>query len=554
MKNFYIAAGAALLGASLAQAADVKPTLQLPEISIAEAMATQTAPVRAPKANAAEFPQTIITEQPAGTSLKYSRDGQGYWLYYGAYYMFTSQTDQMGQIVEGEDGTVYIKNPIFGLTYDAYLKGVREGDKIRVDLPQAIYQETSQETKEPVLFYGQILDAEFDDEGNRYFVPAEEQTLYYTVDGNKMSIDLGYDHTKLEDGNYPYPDRILGLTTAENQYAYFGDCWQEWTRLDQEMMTVPEGLETETWNFFHNGLVSEVQIGFDGDYMYVLNAYPTIPDATLRGKVEGDKVTFESGLYIADYVSYYIYQMIGYINGYEDYSLVDKLEMTYDRDNHVIYVDDPNYMILMNTSLNRIYAATNFANPMFKLPGAVTDPTPMTPQFDDFIDYYDSYGYAWFSFDIYNYNSNDEVFNPDNMWYNMLFDGYVETLSTEDYWLEEDITDIPFNGTIPGDIIVKDQNRKVCIYAQGLDTIGVQLFHEYDGKVYGSGVLTYNIATGEVSTTEGGEVGVGSMEAAGQSMTYDLSGRIVRNPGNGIFITRTVNADGSVAVKKEIRR
>lgn len=514
---------------------------------VGTAMSQQPAKVIAKEALA----EPIITEAPAGKQLNYSRNSLGYSLYYGMYLLFGSQDDQAGQIIDGDDGYVYIKNPIGALTYNAYLKGEREGDKIRVELPQIIYQENGQDGV--VDFYARIMEAEINEDGGRYFVPTENQTLYYTVTGDKISLDLGYDHTPLDDGSYPYPDKVLGLSAANGDWAYYSDCWQEWTRLDQDMLTMPEGLETEQWAFFHNGLADYVDIAFDGDYMYVTNMTPLLPEAVICGKVDGDTVVFESGLYIGNYVSWYIYQMMCYMND-GDPELRDSMVLSYDREEKVIACTDPNDIILFNTSLNRVYALTNFQNPKFCSIKPVTQPVPMTPQFVEFIDYYDTYGYAYIVFDIYSYNKLDEIFNPENMWYNLLIDGLVETLDPEDYIsLGEPITNIPFNFKDSYDIHVDGSQRTVCIYAQGIETAGIQLFHEYDGKVYESDIMTYNVETGKVEDTPSAGVS-GTFSEVGEAEWYDLQGRRVQNPAGGIYICKIRCTDGSTRVMKVSRR
>ncbi len=494
----------------------------------------------------------IITEAPAGTAVNYSRNAIGYTLVYGMYLMFTEQLDQAGQIIDGDDGFVYIKNPISALTYNAYFKGTREGDRIRVDLPQIIYEEPStKEEGKMVSFYDRILDAQFDDEGNRYFVPAEQQTLYYNVSGNEISLDLGYTAEKGEDGTYPYPDKVVGITTEDGTWAYYSDCWQEWTKLDQDMQKMPEGLTTEKWGFFHNGIAEYVDLAIDGDYVYVTNMYSELPNAVIKGRIEGDKVIFESGAYIGDYVSYYIYQMMCYMNEGNP-ELRESLTMDFDRENNVIAATDPNDIILFNTSLNRVYALTNFQNPRFVLPGEITDPTPMTPKFNEFMDFYDTYGYAYLVFDIFSYNDKYEIFNPDDMWYHLILDGIVETIVPEDYiMLPEEMTNIPFNFKDSYDIHIEGSKRTFCIYAQGIGTAGIQLFHEYGGKVYASEIMTYDVDNGEVST------GVSAPESIREVVStewYNLQGQRVMNPGQGIYICKTNFADGTSNTMKFVRR
>ena len=554
MRNFTILAGLLLTGSSFASGAvplmagneSGKATLQLQTAPVKLESLTNAKPSKEAEAG------SIITEAPAGTTLNYSRDALGYNLVYGIYLMFSEQLDQAGQLVDGDDGFVYIKNPISGLTYNSYLKGVREGDKIRVDLPQVLYQENST-TEEGVVidFYARILEAQIDDEGNRYFVPSENQTLYYTVTDNEVSLDLGYVAEKGEDGTYPYPDKVLGLSTEDGQWAYYSDCWQKWTKVNLELQTMPGALLTEKWAFFHNGIVDYADVAFDDNYMYVINFYEQMPDAVLKGKIEGDTVVFDSGAYLGNYVSYYIYQQMCYMNEGEP-ELKDSITLTYDKENKVIAATDPNDIILLNTSLNRVYALTNFQNPKFVLPRPVTNPVPMTPKFNDFLNYYDTYGYAYIVFDIFNYNEEEEVFNPVNMWYHLILDGVVETIVPEDYIrVPEAMTDIPFNFKDSYDIHIDGSKRTVCIYAQGITTAGIQLFHEYEGNVYESGVMTYDVDTGEVNVKADEIKAVREIKS---TEWYNLQGQRVANPEKGLYICKYNYADGSSKSVKIARR
>lgn len=92
-----------------------------------------------------------ITEAPAGTVQSYTRDSWGFYVSF-IYITFGEQTGLLTDVVNGDDGYVYIHNPFAGWTTGSYLKCERDGEKLVAKLPQPIYTETyeDEETGEEV--------------------------------------------------------------------------------------------------------------------------------------------------------------------------------------------------------------------------------------------------------------------------------------------------------------------------------------------------------------------------------------------------------------------
>ena len=73
-----------------------------------------------------------------------------------------------------------------------------------------------------------------------------------------------------------------------------------------ELVVVPEGLKTESWTFSateYNGpaVAKNVNVGFDGDDVYVQGLSSYLPDAWVKGTLEDGLVTFAAGQYLGSY-------------------------------------------------------------------------------------------------------------------------------------------------------------------------------------------------------------------------------------------------------------
>ena len=84
---------------------------------------------------------TIITQSPAGDTIDLYRTTTGFEsVYY--YAIADSSSGDWQRMIFGNDGAVYLENPLNTLYTKTWIKGSRsDGDTISFQLPQAIYSE-----------------------------------------------------------------------------------------------------------------------------------------------------------------------------------------------------------------------------------------------------------------------------------------------------------------------------------------------------------------------------------------------------------------------------
>ena len=148
--------------------------------------ATATAQVRMAKSFTA--PKAVVSEQPAGTLVKYQRSGEG--LYVSGDYCIPGEQNAVTSIVYAEDGTTVYINNIFNdntlLMGDGWVSGTLNADKTQITVPmgQAIYHSDGYNA-DVVLAWGSTSVA-YDAEGNAtgiLFTPDASVTeVVYDVD------------------------------------------------------------------------------------------------------------------------------------------------------------------------------------------------------------------------------------------------------------------------------------------------------------------------------------------------------------------------------------
>jgi hypothetical protein len=173
-------------------------------------------------------------------------------------------------------------------------------------------------------------------------------------------------------------------------------------------------------------------------------------------------------------------------------------------------------------------------------------------KFVDYSEYSDEGAEYVFDFDVFKISTDGDLLDSSKVFYNVFVDGEPYTFYSDMYDVEEDITDIPFGYSTDYDFYNYDGTTSVELYCDGFDTVGVQtIYRPEEGKEIKSDLIEININTGEEFTN--GVTGVNNIavdKAVKSEVYYDLTGRRVVNPENGLFIKKVTFNDNTVKVSK----
>lgn len=486
----------------------------------------------------------IISEAPEGVHKSYYRDGSRFQFdfNYDTFEITCNVVgDQyvIGDVVEGDDGFFYFKNPVMGYATDTYMKGEREGDEIVFKLPQAIFDD-----EDAVLGVSKmrLMDGGF------IGIDAE-----IVKDNNEVCYKINSDgtYTQIEEEGY-----ILGYYYMDDDsWTWMGTPGQTYYPFDDVATTAPEGAEINECQMIYdgnNGL--KVKTAVVGDEFYLGNLYSGLEDSWVVGKIADGKVTFDSYQYLGaseanNHYAFFVGASIEECENDVPSNGYASISFNYDAAEGKLSPVSSEDAIVINASGKEIYYLDYYGNPTVS-PFILQPATPLNPQIISYDEMWDYYGYAILEFRLPVVSTEGNLLDKDYYFYNIIIDDEPMEFYPDEYpTLTEVITDIPYNfsdpiegGIATSDMYVMTGTHTVVIYDGGYDTIGVQGIYTVDGVTNYTDIVYYST--------------VGVKEVADQNREvnavefYDLTGRRISNPSNGIFIKKTTFTDGTSKVAK----
>jgi hypothetical protein len=471
----------------------------------------------------------VLITDPEGEKRMYIRDTDSWYYYYdNVYHAYDYGYAQ--EVVFGKDNDVYFKNPFGGWETNSYLKGTIEGDTIVVNLPQYILNYKSYK------YTAKLAKVALDASGYPDATLSDDQVLKFL-----------YKNGKIKQVN---KDVSLAMYGPSNYWVNYADGKYEMTLLTEEAVSAPEA-ESKEYSMLYDDNGHHVNIATVGNDFYIKGLCSSLPDVWAKGTISGNTVTLKPQyLGIVDnHHAYFVpgQLVIDQVQGtyYYTYYVLPELELTYDAENDK-YTIPQNYSYVINTNKESADPLEYYDNAVIVYQGDVTEAIPATPIITDVWmadDPWDGTNYIDFTF--LKTDVNGRLLDVDRLYYNLYFDEEVATLFCDDYiYAKEDMTDFPYNYDDGHDVFVDGTEHLIYLYGEGFDKIGVQaIYRSANGEEYRSEVA-YRDVTGISDVT--------ISKAVKSVEFYDIMGRRVTKPSNGIYVKRVTYTDGSVATSKQV--
>ena len=481
------------------------------------------------------------------------------WYVYFIYLMEYETVDGLAMVSYGDNNDIYFKDILSETGLGTYVKGELDGDIINMSLPQTVYYYDS---------YGYGLNIcvvkmdSYEEDGVTYLdaIPQTDITnITFTIDPADGGISL----------NLPgEPDEYaLGLVyTDDSTWAGYCDYYQEYMPSDVEFYSMPDNVQAEQYQLIADNYGYPVEVAIDGDYMYFKGLCDYFPNAVIRGDYNASTgiVSIPQDQAIDIYGGMYLIITKVIFPDPAEQLVLGPETMTYDlkvdlENNKIssVYYDDMTYQPLLcfNAAYDRVYYLSYMGGfDLTLLTGyAGTPKNPYDLEFDDY--YLDYYGYYSFYISVPNVTVEDNLMDTSCLYYQIFMDGDImdfewDPETDEYYGVPGVMTLVPYSFTNGNDFYTSGQTREIGIYSEGYDTLGAQMVYIYDGKITYSEIVTLNINNGQITT------GVNAIDSQNVISTeyFDLQGRRISNPDNGIFVKRITLNDGSVVTRKVARR
>lgn len=503
---------------------------------------------------------TVITEQPEGELKTYMRSGGtayrnwlGYWT--------ESQDPTKTYLVFAADGkTVYWQNPISKYTKStAWIKGEINDNGTQIVFPAGQYLTYDEQKQYGYQLY-HINNIVLDADGYYWESFNVDRTTPITlaVDGDKLTLEGTSDKD------------IIAMVSDDDEpdWNYYGDAETVLVAFEAEdAVTAPEGLQTSTYilSYGTSGQsTANVEVGFDGNDMYVQGIYNYLPKAWLKGTVEGNTVTLNSGQYLGDddgNMMYWVAATIEqeYDSYWEDYINVykyaDKITFTLNPETGVYTADKTLIVSSLKDGINRW---GTYVNPVLT-PIVDVAATPADPEITDF----ENPGYdedeeedveGYIDFTINPKDVDGNALNIDNIYYRLYVNNDEPLTLTTDLYeeLDEDMTILSYAFDDDWDIYANTKNgdHSVSLYNE-YERVGVQVIYRGGDEERVSNIV---YSDGSVSQTSGINKISASQNGAKRTEYFDLSGRRVSEAAAGqVIIKRTIDANGSVKTDKVVK-
>lgn len=432
----------------------------------------------------------VISEQPEGTLVNYNRSGLAYVsTMFGVY--STEVVGAVGSVVFGTGNKVYFRDIVSQAGIGSWIEGTISSNTITITFPQTVWDSGE----------GYCIDAvkmSYDAENETYVRAADQTvTLNYNATTGAIttpegSLSTGYD--------------IIGLSYDDDlSWAGYGDWNISFEKVADALVEAPAGLTTETYSLTADGYTgSLVNVGFDGNDIYVQGIDKNLPDTWVKGTIAGNKVTFKNGQYVgADLVAgshQYLMSATGeekydeyWDEYYTEYSL-SNTDITFDYDAATKTLSNSN-LFLLNAGKTDVSYLSVFDKAVIA-PFTEVAATPAAPAVSlsegGYSYYVNGYGWGAIYFDLKTADINGNYILPEKtsykIWVKVNGEEKPLALSWYDYQnqTEPTMTEIPYDYSDNWDIGNSSGQKYVYYYVIGPEAYGVQAIYRGAGEEHAS--------------------------------------------------------------------
>lgn len=498
-----------------------------------------------------------ITQTPKGEVFDLYRTSTGYSAMFGNARPYKAH-GEWTRMVFGEDGAVWLENPISSLYAKSWIKGYKaEGDTIAFDLPQVIYEETYNDKTSYGKLYKMLVEET--DKYGTYVKDEKSQTLKYVWKDGKLTL---------------CKDMISGMCTASGGWTGFGESSFEGIHIENNTIKPSENAKVYDGLMLHLNLNGEsvqlpVKYAFDGDDVYLGNLSTNLNGYWIKGTMKDNEVTFPSTSFVGIDTTTVCYVYASNALSKKVQAEYSEYDSTYVVNEPLVFTYDPEANTLFTKQNLCIHQSNGVSEPLTTMdifdyyshplisPWVEVPNKPFPPIITSYLpwDYsgvIDSY-YGAVEFKLSFYSIDGKYLDPSKLYYSLYIDGEMQTFSPEKYpSLEKEIDLVPYSLDDRRYFEKVNENLRHLVYfTKPKEKIGMEALYvtEVDGRpvTYSSGITEYYFdPTGINNTT--------LEESKVESITFtDLSGRQILRPGKGVYIRTITMKDGTKQSKKVVR-
>lgn len=448
---------------------------------------------------------------------------------------------QSTKISVARDGNDFYFRNICSYNDSIAFKGTLRGDTIYVNVPQYLGMWGGN-----YMYLNKAdIEAINDDDMDLH-------VFYEAVNDTVATLRFAYDKAS-KTITSPFSLATNAFTNSVIDVALNMPIWKEFR---DTVATVPadaiyEKYVRTTYGYDLSSKVNKmVRIAHKDNTYYLLDNDDADSAAVMVGVLNGNKLTFQLPQYVEDNSMCYLKKAhVGYVadeNGDSVLSInmVDakSIDFDYDETAQCFKFDD---LIIWETMDSSMY--NSLYKPCYKkfVPQPATPVNPSILAWSD--DTYADNGTYMLMITIPNEDASGNYLLPDSMSYRIYFDDSVYTFEPSKYSdFIQATTDIPFNQNSSSCTIdpMDITGRYLWLYDKPETRVGLQTKFTYNGISNSSQIVYYNIAATGINSINSSSVK--------SELYYDLQGRRIESPKQGVFIHKITYTDGTSRMFKQV--
>lgn len=466
----------------------------------------------------------------------------------------------VSSMVIGNDGSLYVKNPLSYLASNSWLKLTKVSDQnYKATLPQDIYKDNGEDefsSDERIFTLNRL---------------SKSEDTYNVVSTDKNNVNFTWDGKTLKMADMSNNSEIIGIVSNNEWNNKYGDWNITIETLNDQVITPPTSAKEQQFLISYKSLdpfkTDDVQRrisgAIDGNDIYLKGLFENSQLENVWVKITknnnkaifatnqylgiGQKKDFNQNDAISDNTEYHIYA-----GAFKNWSTTaNEIEFNVDGATNVLSTEG-----IIKISLGKSSSENNNTSEDEKYeeirnlvitPFSENGATPMKPELEfcsSRPNYENTKTLTTISFRIYNKDTEDKYLDSEKMHYNIYLNDNTTpyTFKKEKYPNINDnaITDIPFeyHGTDNKDIEVHGDQRSIQFDEDNITSLKVVLVYTLNGKKYQSEPLIAKVVATKNDTNgiEGATFNKNVTEKY-----YTLDGRQLQHLQKGLNIVKTSN-------------
>lgn len=452
----------------------------------------------------------------------------------------------VSKIVVGDDGCLYVYNPLSGLDSKSWLKLDKVSDgRYKAVLPQAIHKDDNGDDD--------------DDSGSERILELNRlrnkgNDKYEVVANGRNYMEFTWDGKTLTMQGVGSKSEILGMTYKNVWEDRYGDWAVTIQTLEDKLVTPPASARKEQYTLTSREETSPriVEAAVDGNDLYLKGIFKSAKLAGVWVKLtkDGDKYVMQTNQYLGttkktDFKSYSYdkAEYHTYAAAFNDAANVaDHIGFSVDATSGVLTADNILGVVQGRSSTKNLLDSDleSYEN-LVLTPYQHKAAKPETPKLH-YCSAVESYDYTTttttLAFYVKNVDIEGKYLDPAKMYYNVYVNDSKEPfkfLKAKYTDLEKDMTDIPFSYKDKRnyDIKVVDNQRIIHFYDASVKKLSVVMVYEEDGKKYSSDPMTTPVVTAGIEDA--------TVNKNATEKYYTVDGRRIQHLQRGLNIVKSSN-------------